>query len=699
MELSSAFLCDHALFLRPQNYNRTTSSCIHTSGCPRTRKSHFFIRSVCQVPKGRSLLTLPVAATPSQSLQQHQHLHVPHVGGDISSAATLMGPEHDWEPLNGHTAVIVGAGPAGCTLAMHLAKAGWRVRIYEKRPEPGPVTSSRQRSWVLAMYPRGIRPVKAVAEVPLLRERAYKGLVVGAGKAGSKPIVLERTGVLMDRTLLATSLLDAARGQYGSRVEFAFSSSLDTVDFTRQVASFRSSSSSSSNCDKITEPSDTATTDIMRVTADRAAASPATLAAEAAEGSRGGDASQAAAALLEVPYDLLVGADGSSSTLRTLLSESFPGRYDTTVLGGPRAAGSSCYKSVYGLPAVPQAEAWAPDSAVPDSERLQGEFFFVLSGGDKGFISVCRDIDGSYCGYLAAQRELFEAMHTQEDYMALLPQVCPQLPAEWLPMLAEKLLTAPLSNFPLMRSLPSFWAPGGVVLVGDAAHTVTPSLGQGLNSALEDCELLVGQLRKEAVAREGAAGIDTALRYYSESRAPDVRALQELELLQSSSLTPLSSVRGEPLFLIQLLARKWIMIQYSGLALLGTIAATAQAASRKNQQQQLQLQHSAQQLGMVGDLQVNGVKGSSVGHGANRSEATADVNAEAAARADILGRQLDATYVRSPPMYELLREHLPYREMLVRVYSMAALGTGISATLLYVLCGATGSWAARVISG
>ncbi|GIL77316.1 hypothetical protein Vretifemale_6793 [Volvox reticuliferus] len=698
MELSSAFLRDHALSPRPQLSSRTTSSCIRTPSRPRARQSRLAIQWACQASNGQSSMVLPVGAIPLQSQQQHQPLHEPHLGGDTSSAATSMGPEHDWEPLNGLTAVIVGAGPAGCTLAMHLAKAGWRVRIYEKRPEPGPVTSSRQRSWVLAMYPRGIRPVKAVAEVPLLRERAYKGLVVGAGKPGSKPIVLERTGVLMDRTLLATSLLDAARGQYGSRLEFTFSSSLEAVDFPHRVASFRGGSSDSDNT---TGDSDTPTTNLVGATASCAPTGSAALAAEAAAhaaaGSRGGGAPQAAAPLLEVPYDLLVGADGSSSTLRTLLSESFPGRYETTVLGGPGAAGSSCYKSVYGLPPVHQAEAWAPDSSVPASERLQGEFFFALSGGDKGFISVCRDIDGSYCGYLAARKELFAEMHTREDYMVLLPQVCPQLPAEWLPMLGEKLLTAPLSNFPLMRSLPSFWAPGGVVLVGDAAHTVTPSLGQGLNSALEDCELLVEQLRKEAVSRESAGGIDTALRRYSESRAPNVRALQELELLQSSALTPLSSARGEPLFLIQLLVRKWIIIQYSGLALLGTIVATAQAANRKTQQQQLQ--HGAQQLGRGGDLQVNGGKGSSMVHDADRSGVTTDADAEAAARADILGRQLDATYVRSPPMYELLRGHLPYQEMLVRVYGMAALGTGFSAALLCALCGAFSSWAARVISG
>jgi 2-polyprenyl-6-methoxyphenol hydroxylase-like FAD-dependent oxidoreductase len=36
----------------------------------------------------------------------------------------------------------------------------------------------------------------------------------------------------------------------------------------------------------------------------------------------------------------------------------------------------------------------------------------------------------------------------------------------------------PRRSFPTMRSLSRFWAPGGVALVGDAAHTVTPALGQ-----------------------------------------------------------------------------------------------------------------------------------------------------------------------------------------------------------------------------
>ena len=44
-------------------------------------------------------------------------------------------------------------------------------------------------------------------------------------------------------------------------------------------------------------------------------------------------------------------------------------------------------------------------------------------------------------------------------------------------------LAASCRSFPTMRSLSRFWAPGGVVLVGDAAHTVTPALGQVRASA------------------------------------------------------------------------------------------------------------------------------------------------------------------------------------------------------------------------
>ncbi|GLC68749.1 hypothetical protein PLESTF_000732700 [Pleodorina starrii] len=349
---------------------------------------------------------------------------------------------------------------------------------------------------------------------------------------------------------------------------------------------------------------------------------------------------------------------------------------------------------------------------------------------------MCRDIDGSYCGYLAAKEELLSSMTSPEDHVSLLRMTDSQLPACWLPLLAQKLHDAPLSKLPPVRSLPRFWSPGGVVLVGDAAHTVTPLLGQGLNSALEDCELLAGEMREAGRSKgEDAPGtIDAALRRFSDSRAPDVRALLELELLLCSSLTPISAAPKQLLPRLQLLARKWAMSQYIRMLPLARAfdTATAKAAAnrrkRRAQQQQQQQQQHAGEKGQGGHTIRSGTSGSSGsgsgsggGGGSRRSdrgaqverggrmavEAAAEVVAEgaaaaeaaAAADADVLAVQLDTTYVRSPPMYELLRGHMSYRQMLVRVYGMAALGTGASAALLYGLIAAAGALAGRVLAG
>ena len=129
-------------------------------------------------------------------------------------------------------------------------------------------------------------------------------------------------------------------------------------------------------------------------------------------------------------------------------------------------------------------------------------------------MSMCRDIDGNYCGYLAGNAQLFAELKTREvracsrtcmgvrmhacmrahvcawavavaresyrstgrrgaprpavplpslhppplpclcpasssapqDYLAVLPQAGPQLPAAWLPLIADRMMEAPLST-------------------------------------------------------------------------------------------------------------------------------------------------------------------------------------------------------------------------------------------------------------
>ncbi len=74
---------------------------------------------------------------------------------------------------------------------------------------------------------------------------------------------------------------------------------------------------------------------------------------------------------------------------------------------------------------------------------------------------------------------------------------------------ADKIVELPICDRPPLQT----WSKGRVVLLGDAAHPVVPSLGQGANMAFEDaCEL--------AACLSTASDIETALKNYEKRRIP-----------------------------------------------------------------------------------------------------------------------------------------------------------------------------------
>ncbi len=85
-------------------------------------------------------------------------------------------------------------------------------------------------------------------------------------------------------------------------------------------------------------------------------------------------------------------------------------------------------------------------------------------------------------------------------------------------------LTSDRARWPLQRAEASRWCGPGWALAGDAAHTVHPLAGQGLNLGLADANTLVQVLRAREYWRK--LGDEKLLRRYERARKGEVAALQ-----------------------------------------------------------------------------------------------------------------------------------------------------------------------------
>lgn len=68
-----------------------------------------------------------------------------------------------------------------------------------------------------------------------------------------------------------------------------------------------------------------------------------------------------------------------------------------------------------------------------------------------------------------------------------------------------------------------------VVLLGDAAHTMSPVGGQGLNSGLEDVAVFAQCLEQHQ------GKVDSALLAYNLARLPDIQALMTMNEVMASN--------------------------------------------------------------------------------------------------------------------------------------------------------------------
>jgi 2-polyprenyl-6-methoxyphenol hydroxylase-like FAD-dependent oxidoreductase len=190
----------------------------------------------------------------------------------------------------------------------------------------------------------------------------------------------------------------------------------------------------------------------------------------------------------EIEADLVVAADGIRSVLRGFLYPQHP---------GPRYAGYTAWRMVVPAPERVSTgfESWGTD----------GRRFAVLPlGHDRLYCFGTANVEAGlrYADERAELGRLFGDWHQP------IPQIIAGLrPHQLLHQDVEELITP----------LPSFHR-GRVALLGDAAHAMTPDLGQGGGMAIEDAIVL-----SELLGQDQPVG--PALREYSAQRVPRTTAV------------------------------------------------------------------------------------------------------------------------------------------------------------------------------
>jgi 2-polyprenyl-6-methoxyphenol hydroxylase-like FAD-dependent oxidoreductase len=199
---------------------------------------------------------------------------------------------------------------------------------------------------------------------------------------------------------------------------------------------------------------------------------------------------------LAADADVVVGADGINSVVRAALHGAEP----------PLYAGYDGWRAVTDF----------------DDERVRGGFSETWGRGDRfGLVPLGGGRLYWFVSESGGQRERQPFARRFADWHEPIPEVIAATP-EHAPSMTPIQWRRPLRS----------WGRGRMTLLGDAAHAMTPDLGQGAGQALEDAVVLAAKLR-------GADDVEASLRAYEHERiartTPIVKRSRQLGRLASAS--------------------------------------------------------------------------------------------------------------------------------------------------------------------
>ncbi|MCJ8281780.1 MAG: FAD-dependent monooxygenase [Rivularia sp. ALOHA_DT_140] len=356
--------------------------------------------------------------------------------------------------------VIVGAGSCGLLLAHYLLRRDekYQVEIYERRSDPRTMEFSKARTFPITLNERGINALSKI-----------EGLVDGL-----KDISVEMIGTVFHQ-------------KNGKKRVTPRNKPLMTLDRTNLVILL---------LEKLTQKYDSSRLNInFNCKCNQVNFNAKTVNIEKVETQDN----------FTVNYDLLIGADGSRSAVRKHF-------LDTEFFEFQQRYVPNEYKSIY----LPKPEERFSSLLEPDKMHS-------WMNDDSTAIILLPQADQTISGgvvFFAKQSPLVRISNT-EELIKYFQDNFPDVAKLMTVSAAKDFLNKPISKILTIRCN-RYHQGDNVLLMGDAAHAVSASIGQGCNAALEDVVIF------DNLLDEYSDDIATAIEQFTIRRQQDAHALSEL---------------------------------------------------------------------------------------------------------------------------------------------------------------------------